>query len=122
MLEGFRFSDIIRWKRGELMEMIWNGFYVPALNQPLDLNEDGKMDVLFYQGTPPASQSGVTYVNVSETISGGAPNPQKLKSGTSGELTWLANIPRKWNDKFYLYPIPEADRLMNPKLEQNPGW
>ncbi|MDB5250080.1 MAG: RagB/SusD family nutrient uptake outer membrane protein, partial [Segetibacter sp.] len=28
-LEGFRFPDILRWKRGELMEKEWNGFYVP---------------------------------------------------------------------------------------------
>src|SRR5690606_31671547 len=24
-MEGFRFYDIVRWKRGELMEMEWNG-------------------------------------------------------------------------------------------------
>ncbi|MBC6611109.1 RagB/SusD family nutrient uptake outer membrane protein [Hymenobacter sp. BT507] len=122
VLEGFRFADIIRWRRGSLMEMTWNGFYVPALNQPLDLNEDGKADVAFYQNTAPTPPAaGVTYVNVSPTLNGRA-NPQQLKNGTSGELTWLANVPRKWDDKFYLYPIPEADRLINPKLGQNPGW
>jgi hypothetical protein len=46
--EGLRYNDLIRWKRGELLTKSWNGFYVPALNTPLDLNEDGKMDVLFY--------------------------------------------------------------------------
>src|SRR5690606_34904882 len=25
-LEGFRFHDIIRWRKGELMDMTWNGF------------------------------------------------------------------------------------------------
>jgi len=50
-LEGFRFADILRWKRGELMEKPWNGFYVAALNLPMDLNEDGILDVAFYQGT-----------------------------------------------------------------------
>jgi hypothetical protein len=122
VFEGFRFNDIVRWKRGPLMDQVWNGFYVPALNQQLDLNEDGKPDVLFYQGTPPAAVTGVTYVNVSPTISGGNANPQKLTNNTSGELTWLTNVTRKWDDKYYLYPIPETDRLLNPKLGQNPGW
>ena len=122
VLEGLRFQDIIRWKRGELMEMEWNGFYVPGLNQPLDLNEDGIMDVSFYKTLPADPVPGVTYVNVSETIAGGSPNPQRLSEDTYGELTWLSNIPRNWEVRHYLYPIPETDRLMNPELGQNPGW
>lgn len=120
-LEGFRFYDLVRWKRGELMQMEWNGFYVPALNTPMDLNGDGKNDVLFYKVKPATQLPGVTYINVAETVNG-IPNPQRLSHDTYGELTWLNNIPRPWDDKFYLYPIPETDRLMNPKLGQNPGW
>ncbi len=121
VLEGFRFYDLVRWKRGDLLEQVWNGFYVPALDQPLDLNEDGKMDVYFYTTAPQNPLPGVTYVNVAPTISAGV-NPQRLSNTTSGEITWLANIPRKWDEKNYLYPIPENDRLMNPALGQNPGW
>ncbi|SEM40551.1 Starch-binding associating with outer membrane [Chitinophaga rupis] len=120
-LEGFRFYDIVRWKRGPLMEQVWNGFYVPALDQAMDLNEDGVLDVLFYQEKPAATIPGVTYVNVAETIKNGA-NPQRLSGNTSGELTWLTNVKRTWDDKFYLFPIPENDRQVNPKLGQNPGW
>jgi len=120
-LEGFRFYDIVRWKRGPLMEQVWNGFYVPALDQALDLNEDGVLDVLFYQDKPATTLPGVTYVNVAETIKSGA-NPQRLSNNTSGELTWLTDVKRAWDDKFYLYPIPENDRQVNPKLGQNPGW
>ncbi|MFD2570821.1 RagB/SusD family nutrient uptake outer membrane protein [Spirosoma soli] len=121
VLEGFRFYDIVRWNRGQLMEQEWNGFYVPALDKPLDLNEDGKNDVVFYKVRPATQLPGVTYINVAETVNG-VPNPQRLKNDTSGELTWLSNIPRKWDEKHYLYPIPEADRQVNPKLGQNPGW
>jgi hypothetical protein len=121
-MEGFRFADIKRWKRGELMNQEWNGFYVPALVTPMDLNEDGILDVAFYQGAKPSpAVSGVTYVDVSATVSGKA-NTQLLKNGTSGELTWMNNISRKWEDKMYFYPIPQTDLLANPNLKQNPGW
>lgn len=116
-LEGLRFSDLLRWKRGELMNQEWNGFYVPSLNTPLDLNEDGILDVAFYQGTAPTpAVAGVTYVNVSASSS------QKLKNGTSGELTWMNEIQRLWDDKMYYYPIPQADLQRNPALGQNAGW
>lgn len=121
-LEGLRFPDLLRWKRGELMEKEWNGFYVPALNTPMDLNEDGILDVAFYQGTRPSpAVAGVTYIDVSPKI-GSAVNSQLLKNGTSGELIWMNEVPRKWTDKNYLYPIPLNDLQRNPNLKQNTGW
>jgi hypothetical protein len=121
-LEGLRFADLLRWKRGPLMEQEWNGFYVPTLNTPMDLNEDGILDVAFYQGTRPSpAVSGVTYVDVSANI-GAAVNSQLLKNGSSGELTWMKEIPRKWNERNYYYPIPLADLQKNPNLKQNKGW
>lgn len=121
-LEGFRFPDILRWKRGDLMKMEWNGFYVPELKTAMDLNEDGILDVVFYQGTKPSPAiSGVEYVNVS-AMSGTSQNSQRLKNDTSGELTWMNNLTRNWSDKNYYYPIPATDLITNPKLGQNPGW
>jgi hypothetical protein len=119
--EGLRFDDIVRWKKGDLMTKVWNGFYVPALDVPMDLNEDGIMDVAFYQVMPATRVPGVNYINVAPTVSGG-PNPQRLSNNTSGELTWLTTTQRVFTDKNYLYPIPETDRLFNPTLGQNPGW
>jgi len=78
------------------------------------------MDVAFVKATPAAPDAGVTYINVAETISAGV-NPQRLSNNTSGEITWLNNVHRKWDEKRYLYPIPETDRLFNTKLGQNPG-
>jgi len=52
VLEGLRFYDLVRWKKGELLKMTRDGFYVPALNTPLDLNEDGMLDVAFYTTVP----------------------------------------------------------------------
>ena len=120
-LEGLRFADIKRWKRGVLMKMEWNGFYVPELNKAMDLNEDGINDVAFYQGatTPPLGK--IEYVNVSPKI-GTNDNSQRLKNDTFGELTWMNNLTRSWEDKHYYYPIPKNDLLQNPNLTQNPGW
>ncbi|MCG2614330.1 RagB/SusD family nutrient uptake outer membrane protein [Terrimonas sp. NA20] len=78
-LEGFRFADILRWKRVELMTQEWNGFYVPSLNTPMDLNEDGILDVAFFRGTRPSpTVAGVTHVDVSARI-GNAVNSQLLR-------------------------------------------
>lgn len=122
VFEGLRFTDLIRWKKGELMTMPWNGFYVPELDKPMDLNEDGVLDVCFTNQEEVSNPiSGVTYVVVSE-MKAGKVNPQRLSENTKGEIIWLNNIPRVWENKLYLYPIPEMDRIMNPNLSQNPGW
>lgn len=120
--EGLRFADLMRWKKGELLTTPWKGFYVPSLNTPMDLNDDGKNDVLFYQGTAPAPISGVTFVNVSANLPNGSVNPQRLSNNVSGELTWLNNVTRVWENKKYLYPIPTNDFNINPNLGQNPEW
>ena len=31
-------------------------------------------------------------------------------------------VSRQWDDKMYLFPIPQAEKMKNPNLEQNPGW
>ena len=32
------------------------------------------------------------------------------------------NVSRQWDDKMYLFPIPQSEKMKNPNLEQNPGW
>ncbi|ERJ61126.1 RagB/SusD family nutrient uptake outer membrane protein [Sphingobacterium paucimobilis] len=120
-LEGFRFYDIIRWKRGELFTDEWNGMYVPTLNTPMDLNGDGKNDVAFVTATPSQTESGVIYMNIAGTVNG-QPNAMILSEGNKGEILWMNHVPRVWHDRMYLYPIPESDYLMNPNLKQNPNW
>lgn len=31
-------------------------------------------------------------------------------------------VNRQWDDKYYLYPIPQSEVKKNPNLGQNPGW
>ncbi|MBW7889534.1 MAG: RagB/SusD family nutrient uptake outer membrane protein [Chitinophagaceae bacterium] len=119
VFEGLRPDDLRRWHIGELFENApLNGMYVPALGQ-YDLNGDGIMDVLFFQGTKPAPPNPtIALVDVTPSTSVGR---IQLSNGASGEVIWNPGV-REWQDKKYLYPIPEADRTMNPALGQNPGW
>jgi starch-binding outer membrane protein, SusD/RagB family len=114
-MEGLRFYDIVRWARGPLMEMEWRGIYVPQANTNIDLDENGTPDVNFYTVNPATRPAGITFISVTGS-------DFKLSNGTFGEIVWRNDIPRKWEQKNYLYPIPESDLLTNPALKQNPGW
>ena len=47
----------------------------------------------------------------------------KLTKEADGTITYTRkNVARQWNDKMYLYPIPQAELLKNPNLTQNSGW
>lgn len=119
ILEGLRTDDLYRWRLGELFETPYTGIYVPALGE-YDLNEDGIMDVCFYQGTKPSSSNpSIAFVEIASIP--GTIGKRSLSEGTYGQLIWTPGI-REWEDKKYLYPIPEADRIKNPALGQNPGY
>ena len=72
-------------------------FMCRGLDIPLDLNSDGVYDVCFVKTAPANPISGVTYINVSETVNG-VTNPQHLLNDTYGEIHWLDNIPGEWAD------------------------
>ena len=45
------------------------------------------------------------------------------KDADTGTLTYIyTNINRRWEDKMYLFPIPDVERRKNTNLTQNPGW
>ena len=115
--EGVRADDLIRWRLGELFtETPFNGMYIPALGV-YDFNGDGINEVCFYQGARPDVQA-TFFMDVSPTTAAGS---RTLSEGASGEIIWYLRD-RTWNDKLYLYPVPQSQRLLNPQLGQNPGW
>lgn len=114
-LEGFRFDDIRRWKRGELMNMENLGIYVPAINALYDLNEDGVNDVGFFTEIPSQKEPGVTYIQIDN-------KQTKLSEGIKGNYIWVSNLNKKWIDYMYYYPIPRQEIVLNPNLVQNGGW
>lgn len=48
-------------------------------------------------------------------------NVQVANISNSLMLTRSTNT-REWDDKYYLYPIPQSERKKNPNLTQNEGW
>ncbi|RXK81456.1 RagB/SusD family nutrient uptake outer membrane protein [Filimonas effusa] len=113
--EGFRYADLLRWKKGHLLEMQWKGIYVPAMDQPMDLDGNGTPDVSFVKTIPATKVPGVVYY----VIDGSA---ARLTEGTKGFVTWRDDEKRSFPDKKYFRPIANADYVLNPKLGQNKGW
>ena len=48
-------------------------------------------------------------------------NIQVASISSSLELT-RSTVSRQWDDKYYFYPIPQAELKKNTNLTQNPGW
>jgi len=115
VMEGFRYDDLKRWNAGKLFEMEYKGLYVPAMDVLYDLNEDGKPDVSFVTSIPGSKVPGVYYFLVDN-------KQAKLTEGDKGNLVWLINIERKYEDFKYYYPLPFNEIVLNPNLAQNPGW
>ncbi len=113
--EGFRYADLLRWKKGHLIEKPWLGIYVPALGAELDLDGNGTPDVSFVKSSPVNPKAGVYY----KIVDG---NATRLTEGDKGNLIWNANEAREFSDKKYYRPISDADINLNPNLVQNPGW
>ncbi len=113
--EGLRYEDLLRWKKGRLLEMQWKGIYVPAKDLPMDLDGNKTPDVAFVDKIPASKIPGVVYYVVDGKAA-------RLTNGNSGHITWRDDEKRVFDDKKYFRPIANADIVLNPALTQNPGW
>lgn len=112
--EGFRYWDIMRWKEGKRFERPLLGMYFPGTGE-YDLDRDGTVDFILYDGTAPAAGNGVVVMSLKEA---------NLTEGTSGNITLHKNISRNFDEgRDYLYPVPTDDRILtHGAITQNPGW
>jgi len=120
LLEDVRRDDLIRWKMGNKLIVEMAGIYIPELGKPYDLNGDGVNDICFYSTTfprPTTTESTVTYVQITAQSGDAA-----TTFGINADNCLVYKLDRVWDDKMYLYPIPEAARNINPNLGQNDGW
>ncbi len=100
MGEGFGFYDIRRWRMAP--------WFVNRAATGLWMKKEE------------AVKNGMTLYNPATGYS----------DGTQGSLAegylYLFNDPLKegkgWQEKYYLYQVPTTEILLNPELEQNPGW
>lgn len=47
----------------------------------------------------------------------------KLTQNEDGTITYTRNtVSRTWDEKMYLFPIPQTELMKNPNLTQNTGW
>lgn len=114
-MEGFRYTDLKRWKLGKLLEKEKDGIYVPQEGQLLDLNSDGKPDVAFVTTNPATPVAGVYYFKINNGIA-------KLSEGTKGRLIYQLNLKPDYPDYKYYAPLPFTELLLNKNLVQNPMW
>lgn len=112
--EGFRYSDIMRWKAGALFTRKFYGIYFPGLGE-YDLTKDGKLDFAIVTAIPEPKVPGITYAVINKDI--------YLSNGNSGNIVPYPNQTKTFNeDKNYLFPLPTSELLLNKNLVQNPGW
>ncbi|MEM7374823.1 MAG: RagB/SusD family nutrient uptake outer membrane protein [Bacteroidota bacterium] len=52
----------------------------------------------------------------------GIPENSALNGDLEGPRTRYANTNRRWDDKYYLFPLPQSALDVNPNLTNNPGW
>lgn len=112
--EGLRYQDLLRWKEGAKVAQPFYGMYFPGVGE-YDLDQDGKLDLVIYQGTAPIKKPGVQYQKLGELV---------LENGSNGgRIVNLPDIDKKWiESKDYYYPIPTQELQLNDKLKQNEGW
>ena len=120
ILEGFRLIDLKRWACGKDWETApWDGVYIPALDAPVDLNGDGTYDV--YVTADGNYQKTGQYKSIAMTLNEHQ-KAVKIADDPAGGYLLGYEMPRKWNDNMYLYPVPENVIQKNDNLKQNPGW
>lgn len=112
MLEGFRYWDLMRWKEGKRFERTFYGMRLDGVGE-YDLDKNGSVDLVVYEGMAPSTIQGVVYKELSE-----------LNLSEEGNIVLHADIERNFDEsKDYLYPIPTEDIVLTQGVvKQNPGW
>ncbi|WP_222538994.1 RagB/SusD family nutrient uptake outer membrane protein [Pedobacter polysacchareus] len=129
--EGFRFSDLMRWKSGNLFQDSQQGMYVPALGA-MDVTGDGKPDIAILPN--PDDESSIASIPAEERAKlskfylkdkAGKDQNFYLSNGNYGFIAFTRDRdqPRNFiSPKYYYRPIPVGEVVANPQLKQVFGW
>ena len=118
-MESFRYQDLMRWHQGELLVRERQGIYIPAIETPLDLNDDGVAESIV--SAVFTEKTGFKVLAI-DAASGDLGN--KLSEGTHGIILTGTKVTGTWSwqDYKYVRPVPAEALLENKNLGQNPGW
>ena len=107
--EGFRWSDICRWRAGKLCE-------TPLSIYGITVSEEVRKqyDAVYGSSASP-HMFDIDGGNVATAVYNGKRDVKLYQTMTDG-------VGYRWDDKLYLKPLPTEQLSLNPNLEQNPGW
>lgn len=124
--EGRRFDDLYRWKAGSLLGQNSKGMYVPGLGG-VDVTGDGVEDIAILEapgqegpiaGLPPNVKASVIKYYLSD-------GSFYLSNTNAGSIMFGRDKqqPRSFIEpKYYYFPIPLEQTVLNKNLTQPPGW
>lgn len=115
-MEGYRYDDIVRWKQGELFTRQRMGIFIPAIETPLDLDNDGTPETIVTR-----KEKLVSTLNILQ-IEEASPAGNMLSEGTSGNILTSTRLEHVWHDYKYVRPVPTTAIQENDNLSQNPHW
>lgn len=111
-MEGFRWGDLMRWAEGQKLEQPFRGLYFPGAGK-YDLEDDGDIDVVIHAEPINNKEIDAVYLELGVDIV--LDNQGLIVPHPGSNRVFEA-------PKDYLYPLPRTELLLNPNLEQNPGW
>ncbi len=124
--ENFRWDDLMRWKAGHLIEQVQQGVYIEKLGL-FDISGDGVPEMGIFKNpasnTVPESERGNYSFYYLEDANGNK-TTFSLSEGDHGHIMMNGEIGnRKFEQpKYYYWPIPQQQRLLNPNLEETVFW
>jgi hypothetical protein len=120
--EGLRWNDLLRWKAGPLLAQAPQGIYIAALGGQ-DVTGDGVPDIAIWQN--PQSAQPVPGLPANSPVYYLDGSSYYLSGGTSGFIMFGKDQsqPRSFIEpKYYYFPVPLQQTVLNPDLKQEYGW
>lgn len=125
--EGFRKDDLFRWKAGHLLEKAQHGVYISQFGLH-DFTGDGVPDIGFFksknENTVPQDEHANYAFYYLENSAGGSESIY-LSENDHGYImsTGDRDGVREFKEpKYYYFPLPQEQRVLNPNLEETIFW
>lgn len=121
--EGFRYDDLMRWKRGTLLNAAPEGMYFPGPGK-YDLTGDGKNDIAIVMTEAESEERRDEFSNEGLTVYTMEGNNIEMSEGDHGYIRLVSQVDAFdfVEPAYYYTPIDTEDIRLNENLKQNPFW